>query len=77
MQKDDIGRLAKEVQDILEKNGIFPMFSNDDRLLPQPELKKRFSQVNEYTMPYPGLFIKSNGAWDVLGAYVGMDDCEV
>lgn len=75
LQEDDIGRLAEKVQGILVKNEIYPMFSNDNRL--RPELKKRFSQANKYTMPYPGLFIKSNGVWDVLGAYIGMDDCEV
>lgn len=72
---EEICRLAQKVQFILEKNQIYPMFAEDSRLT--PDLKKRFSKPKKYSIRYPGLFIKREDRWEVLGAHIGMDDCEV
>ncbi len=72
--EDDLKKQAQNVQSILERHGIYPMFAKDGRL--NPKLRKRFSPANEYSIKYPGLFIKREGGWEVLGANIGMDDAE-
>lgn len=75
VKEADVRRLAGKAQLLLEKNEIYPMSARDDRL--KPELKKRFVQPGQYSIKYPGLFIKWGDEWEVLGSYVGMDDREV
>lgn len=50
------------------------MSARDERL--KPELKKRFVPLNQYSIKYPGFFIKWGDDWEVLGSYIGMDDWE-
>lgn len=75
IRETDLKKLAQKVRSVLERNGLYPMFAKDERL--SPELRRRFSPVNEYSVRYPGLFVKTDDKWEVLGANIGMDDCGV
>lgn len=69
--------LAQKLQRLFEENQIYPMFAADSRLDSCPELRKRFIPLNNNSIRYPGLFIERNGALEVFGSNIGMDDCEV
>lgn len=74
IDKEDVHKLAEKVNIILTENQIYPMFAGDDRL--SPDLKKRFSKKKQFSICYPGIFIKKGDAYEVLGSYIGMDDTE-
>ncbi len=66
--------LAAEVRRIFEENGIYPMASSDARVDEFPELKKRFGTAGEHSIRYPGLFIRREEKFEVLGANIGTGD---
>ena len=66
-----VGAQADSVAHILEKHGIYPMFAGDQRL--GADVRKRFGTAGEHSLRYPGLLIQRDGAWEVLGANIGMD----
>lgn len=67
-----INRLEQKAEMVLEENGIYPMFADDDRLEEYPELRRRFSPLNRYSIRYPGIYIRRADGWEVLGSHIGM-----
>ncbi len=73
ISKKEIGRLAKEVRILLERNGIYPMFAEELKEYSNSELRNRMIPINSNSIRYPGLFIKRDGKLEVFGTNIGMD----
>lgn len=69
----EIERLAAQVRFLFERNGIYPFFAEELKEYSNSELERRLIPSNPNSIPYPGLFVKRNGEWEVLGTNIGMD----
>lgn len=66
-----VARTARRVQEVLEQQGVFPMFCQDGRLAEYPELRECFGRVSEKQLEYPGLFFQEDGQWKRFGTLSG------
>ena len=64
-----IHTLAQESEQILYKNGVFVMHSEDPRL--PSAMADRFGVVTERQLVYPGLFVQTEGGYSELGHFSG------
>jgi hypothetical protein len=69
--ENEIKKYAHTTKNILEKNGIYPMYHDDERLRDYPKLQQRFIKTDDRSVKYPGLFLRIKEEYVVFGAYIG------
>lgn len=77
IEENVVHGLAQKLWQLFEANRIYPMFADDRRLASYPDLRKRFIPLNQHSIRYPGLFIEREGALEVFGSNIGMDNSEI
>ncbi len=66
-----VKRAVQTLKNILEENGVFVMFAEDERLREYPSLRRSFTEAEAKDIPYPGFFVKREGKLEIFGAYLG------
>ena len=63
--------VAREIRQMLESCGIYPIFYDDPIIQTRPELKARFVHVGKARLVYPALTVKTKGGLKIYGTFTG------
>ena len=63
--------VAREIRQMLESCGIYPIFYDDPIIQTRPELKARFVHAGKARLVYPALTVKTKGGLKIYGTFTG------